>query len=422
MSTDHFLDRPVIGRMARWAWLLVCVLLPIDGGLVPVPLAITIVLCLVLAIRNRPTIDRTSLWPLFIYYVLHVVGMSWTSDVDFGLFDLQVKLGLLLLPIAAAAVGMGRPDTLRASMLAFTAGTLIAVSLGVHKAWTCFTAEGLSNCFSQSSLSHELHPSYTAWYTCWVIAYWGVQLIGGQVRERWSRMVLPVVLPVILVFTVMLASKSGIIGLGSILLLLIGAALYRLKGRVRILVLSASAVVIALGIWSQAALVSARMAAAWEAVEGAIDADPGIYTSTDGNAMRLVAWLCSVERLQQAPLGAGTGDIKHALMECYEEKNATEAAQRRLNSHSQFLQSAVALGWPGLVVTLLVVLVPLVRGWRERDLLLVCFILLFMVNATVESVLEVQAGVVFFGLFLGLLTSQARTSVAVAPNPVQLPS
>jgi hypothetical protein len=41
--------------------------------------------------------------------------------------------------------------------------------------------------------------------------------------------------------------------------------------------------------------------------------------------------------------------------------------------------------------------------------MLALFMLLFMVNALVESVLEVQAGVLFFALFSGLLL-EARTS------------
>ncbi len=417
MSTEHVLDRPVIRLLAQWAWLLVCALLPIDGGLVPVPLAITIGLCLALAIRHRPSIVWRQLWPLFAYYALHVVGLAWTSDMGFGLFDLQVKLGLVLLPIAAAAVSMGRPEMLRSSMLAFTAGTLVAVVLGLHKAYACYAAEGMANCFSQSTLSYALHPSYTAWYGCWCIAYWGYTLITGDIRERTWRVGLAIGLPVILIFTVMLASKSGVIGLGLILLLLIGTVLFRLRGRVRMEVLGGAGVLIALGIWSQGALVSARMAAAWQAVDRSMEDDPVIYSSTDGSALRMVAWICSVERLHVEPWGAGTGDIKHALMDCYRSKNAQEAAQRRLNSHSQFLQSGVALGWPGLIIMLVLALLPLINGWRRHDVPTQFFLLLFIVNAAVESVLEVQAGVVFFGLFLGLLVSQTRTSANVPMNP-----
>jgi hypothetical protein len=36
--------------------------------------------------------------------------------------------------------------------------------------------------------------------------------------------------------------------------------------------------------------------------------------------------------------------------------------------------------------------------------------LLVVVNAAVESILEVQAGVVFFGLFFGMLVAEVRTS------------
>ena len=134
--------------------------------------------------------------------------------------------------------------------------------------------------------------------------------------------------------------------------------------------------------------------------------DPAIYASTEGNEERLVAWSCSIDLLKQHPLGSGTGDIKNDLVACYEAKGATAAAERRLNSHDQFLQSGVALGWLGLIVSLLVALIPLVLGIQRRDGLMILFTLLFLLNAAVESLLEVQAGVVFFAVFMGLLTAQ----------------
>jgi hypothetical protein len=416
LKNTSLIDHPALPRLGQWSWLLLCWVLPISGGLVPVPLALTIGFALLCGLRHAPRINWRALWPLFGFYALHIIGMYWTSDMDFGLFDIQVKLGLVLLPLAGAVFTASWPGLLRRSMLAFTAGILVSVVLGTVKALGCYSESGLLNCFSQSTMSFQLHPSYAAWYVCWCIAYWGHQLITGAVGEKRLRIAVVVILPVVLLFAMMLASKSGVIGIAVVVLFLLGLALLRLRGRLRTVVIgSALLAVVGTGVF-QGPLVKARMEAALEAFTAGLNGDGGIYTSSEGSAMRMVAWTCSLQRLRTDPWGAGTGDIKHALMECYEAKGAVEAAQRRLNSHSQFLQGGVALGWPGLVLAALLAFIPLVHGLRQRNVPLVLFMLLYILNGAVESVLEVQAGVVFFALFLGLLAAQARTSSLNAPN------
>lgn len=378
--------------------------MPISGAWLPVPLAIALLLGIALAWRTRSRPDIRLLWPLFAFYALHVVGMAWTSDIDFGLFDLQIKLGLVLLPVAAAPLLQRVPDLLHKSMIAFSSGMVLAMILGFVKAWNCYTDTGLFNCFSQSTLSYDLHPSYTAWYGCWAIAYWGYRLISGEVKGivRWVYSVFSVV---IFLWVTMLASKSGVIGLGSVLAFLCSVIVLRLKGRTRAVLLGAALALVAGAIWLQGPLVKARMANGVHAMQNAFAGNPAIYTSNEGSDMRTVVWLCSWERLQKEPFGAGTGDIKHALMECYRSRGAVEAEKRNLNSHEQFLQGGVALGWPGLISALLIFLWPCYLAWQRREPLLLLFALLFFVNAAVESVLEVQAGVVFFGVVIGLLQS-----------------
>lgn len=411
-ATQRTIQHP-LSTAAQWAWLLVCALLPISGDFVPVPLGIAIALAAINFVWQRPVVHWQVLWPLFAWYLLHVVGMLWTTDVTFGLFDLQIKLGLVLLPIAAAAVIALRPEMLQRSMVAFTIGIVVSMVLGGVKAWNCWADTGMPSCFSQSTLSYGLHPSYAAWYACWAMAWWGHRLISGAVGRY--RGVVAVLLPVLLVWTMMLASKSGVIGVAVVVGWLAYVGLKRTAGRTRALVLGGVLLAVVIALAAQGPLVAARMQASWNAVQRAVATDPAILSSADGNDLRLVAWTCSLDRLEAEPLGAGTGDIKHALMACYEAKGAEQAAVRNLNSHSQFLQGAVALGWPGLLFTLLLAVVPLIMAGRTGGGPLLAFVLLFVLNAAVESVLEVQAGVVFVGIMLGLL-AHGRNSHPIAPG------
>lgn len=379
--------------------------MPIHGGWLPIPLALAVVLPLLRSRAYRPKLDLRLLGALFAWYAWHVAGMAWTTDLDFGAFDLQVKLGTVLLPIAAAVITTMRPDALRASMLAFTGGSAIVMVLSVVKAVECHEQGGAA-CFTQSAFSFDLHPSYAAWYLTWSLAYWGHALLERSVPQVNLRWALGVVLPLQAVYLVLLASKSGVLGLALVLLFLGVTVVRRFRGTTRAVMLGAGALVVAAALWTGGGVVGARMHVAIDAVQRALDGDPAIASSEAGSEMRLMAWACSWHLLTTHPWGTGTGDVKNELVACYTDRGAVHAAEQRLNSHGQFLQGGAALGWPGLLLTLAAGLLPLVIALRARRAMLAVFTALFILNAAVESVLEVQAGVVLLGAFLGLLAAQ----------------
>jgi hypothetical protein len=82
------------------------------------------------------------------------------------------------------------------------------------------------------------------------------------------------------------------------------------------------------------------------------------------------------------------------------------------------LQSGVALGWAGLLLVVGMMLAPLAIGVMRKDAFMAIFAALFIINGTIESVLEVQAGVVFFILFYVVLV---RRSSVHRPQPTAHP-
>jgi O-antigen ligase len=99
----------------------------------------------------------------------------------------------------------------------------------------------------------------------------------------------------------------------------------------------------------------------------------------------------------------GTGDIKDELKKVYKEREYIYPYERNYNAHNQYLQTWAALGTIGLLSLLgifgLCVLEGLFRGNY--------FFFLLTVNVAVacvtESILEVQAGVVFLTFFVALV-------------------
>ncbi|MBL0126951.1 MAG: O-antigen ligase family protein [Flavobacteriales bacterium] len=389
------------------------------GNLVPVPLVIAVVLLLLGAERSMFRMNRKLLWPLFLFYLWHIIGMLWTTDLAFGWFDLQIKLVLMILPLAAVILfAQLGPLALHRSMITFSIGLLVAMVLSLRSALICYSANGWMECFTQSYLAFDLHPSYLAWFACWAVWYWADRLSLGS-GSRAGRWVIAIGLVLAIVFIVMLASKSGYITLAIVLGWSLVKALRLASGYMRYAILGIALSAALLPSILLRDIIERRIAEGWNAVAHVRDGI-GMAADGEGSSERMVAWACSWEVLKSDPLGAGTGDVKHAMVRCYGERGATQAEKKRLNSHDQFLQGGAALGWVGLLLTLALALVPIRIGWSTRYRPLLLFSLLFIITASVESVLEVQAGTVFYGAFFGLLASiqLARSS---APRSSAVP-
>ncbi|MCB0768332.1 MAG: glycosyltransferase, partial [Flavobacteriales bacterium] len=336
--------------------------------------------------RRLPRITEL-LWWGGLFYLIHVVGMAWSANKGFGLFDLEVKAALLLVPLLHFAVPASSHRGGRVMMRAFTAGVAVSIVIDVLAAAFRMVRMHLGSDgdmpigsssveFFSSNVSLFLHPSYAAMYAglavCWVI------LMRSQGMRH--------LLPILLVGIVLFASK-----IGWVLLVFAMVAMFVRVGRRALLPAFVVITVFSLYTWT-----SPFMQEKLGQFSHILDhADPP-PDATGSSEVRILVWRAASEVIREHwPMGTGTGDVKDELVARYVHDGYSHAAELRLNAHSQFLQSAVALGLPGSLPLVGLVLVPLVNLLRRRDAFGVAFIVLLTLELAVESVLEVQAGVFF---------------------------
>jgi O-antigen ligase len=131
-------------------------------------------------------------------------------------------------------------------------------------------------------------------------------------------------------------------------------------------------------------------------------------TNAESTAVRILIWGVAREAIAEHPLlGAGTGDAKDVLMEKYRSEGISGAYAHQLNAHNEYLQVLVALGLAGFVLLLCMLLLPAWIGFREHKAILPAFVALLALNFFPESMLETQAGVMFYGFFNSLLVFSA---------------
>ena len=102
--------------------------------------------------------------------------------------------------------------------------------------------------------------------------------------------------------------------------------------------------------------------------------------------------------------GAGVGDVKRALVQVYEKKGI-ESPSKPTECHNQFIQTLVACGVLGLLLLLTIIGYAFWLAYKNRDLVLLLFMLIISINFMFESVLERVFGVIFFAFFLLFFTS-----------------
>jgi len=132
-------------------------------------------------------------------------------------------------------------------------------------------------------------------------------------------------------------------------------------------------------------------------------------TAEESTSERILVWRASAQIIKNNPLvGVGTGDVKEELMCEYQNENISYAIEKSLNAHNQYLQTGVAIGIIGLLFLLFTLFAPMFKAIELRDWIYFVFLFLIVINLLFESMLERQAGVVFYAFFNALLYSDMR--------------
>jgi O-antigen ligase len=128
----------------------------------------------------------------------------------------------------------------------------------------------------------------------------------------------------------------------------------------------------------------------------------------DGTVARKEIWKVSIGLIRQHFIfGVGTGDVKDVFMEAYRQQNLSPIFKKKLNAHNQYFQTFITLGIFGFSLMVACLLVPAYRSLRKEDYLYTLFLLIFAINILFESMLETQAGVVFYAFFNAFLFSKS---------------
>jgi hypothetical protein len=348
----------------------------------------------------RPKSERKPLPTAFLWfaggsglvYALLALGLLWTENAESGWFALEVKASMVLLPSLCAYQWhrLGN-EAFRWLPHALLAGLIVFMVWRIGYA----TASGDPTAWRYDGLAGPFHPTYMGLYlllVAWLMTY----------ERRWHGFVLAFAG----LFVGLLASKAAWLVVGT---MWFAEGARRCVGRRP----GGMAMILSVGFLCAGAWWGDG--GRWSEFAGHLNAPSKPVTHVESQlpqeqsgsqhitqtkrksgstAGRLQAWEASMAVVFASPFGVGTGDVTDALCDAYRVQGADYALKKRMNPHSVWLQMAVSHGWLGLLVMLMWWMGTLYLAYQKENILLLVWSIGWVLNGTIESLLELQQGVV----------------------------
>jgi O-antigen ligase len=294
-------------------------------------------------------------------------------------------------------------------------GCLTAVAIGVaNSVYMYLTGRNPIFNMYDVNISPVLHLGYFAMYLNMGLVLIIYKVITSEDRIYTMRNALLISSSLILAFAIFLStSRNGFLVFILILMLVLTYSIIKFKKWTVFLT-------IVLLAWVTASTLLKDLVGKDRSLHGfdkvkEVVASPKVDKDTDeSTASRVLVWESALEVVAHAPwIGVGTGDVKDALMDRYEAHGYSAPLARKYNAHNQYLQTAAALGIAGLMVLLSFLGLSAWAGWRTGDFLSLLFAVNLSVACLTESILEVQAGVVFAAFFTVLFHNSHSVKLPV---------
>lgn len=337
-------------------------------------------------------------WITSSYYLFLIIGCLYSSQIYAALFDLEVKFSLLIFPIMLSSKRLSQKEF--STVIAwFLAGCFMAFLICLSYAFLFFFATNDVSLFYYSKLSVFHHPTYFSMYLNFAILVLYFYLIFDKEAFVIQSVTLYVILIVLFsLFVVLLSSKIGLITL--LLIIFFGTLFWLLKSRAifpSIMVFTMLTTMIYIS-FKYSSIIQGRIQEAIISLED----NEEVHLTTTG--ARLVIWGLAYDMIKEKPLiGYGTGDVKYELIELYKKFGYTHLEKARLNAHNQYLQMLIAIGIIGSILFWLYMYYPFIEPMARGDFIYAGFTIIVTLNFLTESMLETQAGVVFFAFFNSIL-------------------
>ena len=348
------------------------------------------------AADGRRFFRRPEFWGAMVPFFLVLMTAPYSSDLEYLIERLRIKLAFLFLPFAFFRISNMTERHVAVVLYSFLVLLLVAAVPVVLNFWQNTEAVTAAIGRGQPMPTPSNHIRFSLSVALGVLA--GVYLTGAKfsLKYAWEPKVIGLVSVLLFGFAHLLAVRSGL------LVLYVGLAIlavgYTIRTRRWSVLLGFVGVAILLPVLAYHKVPSFQKKvqyAIWD-VQQFQHGRGGDYSDSERLTSLQIGW----EIFRENPwFGVGAGDVKQVVRERYALRFPKERYTARM-PHNQFLRTLVGTGMVGLIIFLLAFFYPLVTGGRYRNLLFLAFYVAIFLSFWMENTFEGNYGISLYLLFL----------------------
>jgi O-antigen ligase len=336
-------------------------------------------------------------------YVAYAVGVIWTENMDQASKYLENKAVFLLFPFL---LSFRKPSGFNLQIIywGLILATLLSFAYGIYIGIPCYIQHfSFPYCFLKSHLSPHMHPTYMSVFALLSMVSAFFLYKEGSIK----RVMLFGLIGVLVLYTLLLMSLAGLLSilvLGAILFLVYLKNRFSVKVMVGFTLVAISLLVVLIfktpfirDDINETARTSERY---FKSPEKFIQQ---LSESPSSSETRLVMWSITCEEIAKHPYGVGTGNVDIYLGENIIKKGNPSFAEKQYNPHNQFLQTQLEIGIVGLLILIFITIGGIIYGVKKRNMLLIVLFSSLLLNSLFESMLQLQAGIIFYLYFFMLI-------------------
>jgi O-antigen ligase len=371
-----------------------------------------LVVCWLLSPGMKQSFGKASKNPalllLISFYVLHLISVLYSTNLQYAFFDLQTKLSFLFFPLFVSAFTFGEKEV-QLFKYFFVAGTIVGSLLCLFFAIDAYSESHNSAYFFYEHYSHFMHPAYFSIYLNLAILFVAEGIFSeGETRSiKWIRWM---VIFFLFVNITLLSSRTA--SVTAFFTCLAYLLIHLISNRRQVTSIVSLAAVMAVALMFQLTSVKffnrytqvvEAIAAPAEAPATTIDTTQVQRDESNSTTIHVLIWKNALSLFSKNWMtGVGAGDVHDELNKEYALNNFTRGPEQGFNPHNQFLGTAVALGIIGLLVLIAMLALPALRAWQRKNWIYVLLIAIIALNSMTEAILERQAAILLFSFFFCL--------------------
>ncbi len=337
-----------------------------------------------------------SLWLLFLFFFVTCISAAFSNNKPEALFCIENKLSFLVLPYYIFCFKWPE-QIIKKSLVSFVSGCFFACFYLITRA-SVYAYNGHPEYFLYTDFSDLIHASYFAMYLILAITIIFIFYHQWFKQQKQYGYISIFFIAIFLITIFLCSSKMGIITLFICLPVLI---FYRWKSFFNFKKFVILFLGIALLIFCAMKLFPDsfnRLNSITSFSLANID-----KASSESTTVRVLIWEQCIAIIKNNFLfGVSVGDANDALYKAYEQNGLTGALDHKLNAHNQYFQTFIGLGVIGFLLLMLLTVGQFFKSLIQKNILLLIFSILVVLNFVVESMLQTSAGTLFFVFFFCL--------------------